>query len=104
MIVRSGSITGSPKASPGCKGDGEAGPTIGGAKGSMGSTGFAWASAGGVALCARVAPAMKASATSVRAASRAHDIAILRLLRRSGDSPVIGILAWFIVAYGQSVL
>src|SRR5476649_1913545 len=95
MIVRSGSITGSPKASPGCKGDGVAGPIIGGAIGGIRSTGFG--SAGWFALCATIVakvaalawPATKASTTSIRAARRMHDIAILRLLRRSGDSPAL---------------
>src|SRR5664279_1308059 len=94
MMVRSGSVTASPKASPGCKGDGEGGPAIGGAAGGIGSPALG---------CAKAGPVTKTSATANRAARRVHDIGILRHLRRSGDSPVIGILAWFILAYGQSM-
>src|SRR5471032_3178117 len=105
MIVRSGSTTGSPKASPGLRGDGVAGPIMGGAGGIF-SAGFGCDGAAGLAPCATIiavaGPAAKTSATSIHAAWRVHHIGHLRLLRRSGDSPVIGILAWFIATYGQS--
>src|SRR6267154_632484 len=99
MIVRSGSTTGSPKASPGRKGDGVAGPIVGGNF----SAGFDCDGAAGLAPCATImasvpalaGPAARTSATSIRAAWRVGHIGILRLLRRSGDSPVIGILARF---------
>src|SRR6478752_7274216 len=93
MIVRSGSVTGSPKASPGCNGDGEAVPAFGGAGGGIGSLGF------GAGVCA--AATLTASANTAAIAPEASlkgDITVLRRLRRSGDSPAyLRILAWPLV-------
>src|SRR5262245_12559262 len=75
-IVRSGRVTCSPKASPGCKGDGAAGLTTGGA-GGIGSFAFGFGGAGG--FCAAAGPAVSANATAiVIGASLEGDITVLR--------------------------
>jgi len=79
--VRSGIVTGSPKASPGCKGDGDA-PDLGGAGGGIGSLGF------GAGLWAAATFTASANAMAITPeASLKGDITVLRRLRRSGDSP-----------------
>src|SRR5215813_9130578 len=89
-MVRSGSVTGSPKASPGCNGEGDAGPLAGG----MGSLAFGFGGAG--ESCAPAGPPTNANAKMNPArASLKGDITVLRQVRRSGDSPAWGrILPW----------
>src|SRR5262249_15160855 len=89
-MVRSGNVTGSPKASPGCNGEGEAAPLAGG----MGSLGLGFDGAG--ESCAPARPAANAKAKMIPArASLKGDITVLRQVRRSGDSPAsVRILAW----------
>src|ERR1700741_1366689 len=89
-MVRSGSVTGSPKASPGCNGEGAAGPLAGG----MGSLGLGFDGAG--AFWAPPEPPLNAKAKINPArASLKGDITVLRQVRRSGDSPAsVCILAW----------
>src|SRR5689334_1940750 len=93
MIVRSGKVTASPKASPGCRGDGDASPDFGGAGGGIGSLGL------GAGLCAAATLTASANATAIMPdASLNGDITALRRLRRSGDSPAyLRILAWPLV-------
>ena len=98
MIVRSGKVTGSPKASPGCKGDGDA-PDLGGAGGGIGSLApdfgaGLWAAA---MLTAKASTMASATATTLEASLKG-DITVLRRLRRPGDSPAyLRILAWPLV-------
>src|SRR5215467_616440 len=89
-MVRSGSVTGSPKESPGCNGEGEAGPPAGG----IGSLALGLDGAG--ESCAAARPSAKAITRTIPAkASLKGDITVLRQVRRSGDSPAsLRILAW----------
>src|SRR4029078_7169566 len=84
-ICPSGKAPASPKASPGCNGDGEAGPT-GAGIGSL-TPGLG---------CGATTPGVSGSArtTSIQT-SWEGDITALRRSRRSGDSPaLVRILAW----------
>src|SRR6185312_14686853 len=73
-MVRSGSATCSPKASPGCTGDGEAGPAAGGGIGSL-----APGLDGAGEFCATAGPVATANArTTTGKASLKGDITVLR--------------------------
>src|SRR6478735_6608926 len=95
-MVRSGSVTGSPKASPGCNGDGEAGPAAGGGIGSL-----ALGLDGAGEFCAT--PGTSATANARKTTGRASlkgDITVLR--RCAAVRRFASIVTYPTMASGQS--